>query len=102
MNAIPFHEAMAVAAILFALGAAGLLLRRNIVFVLMSLEIMLNAAGLAFVAAGARWEQAEGQVFFILILTLAAAEVAVALALMLQVFRHFRSLDMDLLRKMRG
>ncbi|MFE8071118.1 NADH-quinone oxidoreductase subunit NuoK [Marinobacteraceae bacterium S3BR75-40.1] len=102
MSAIPFHQAMALAAILFALGATGLMLRRNIVFVLMSLEIMLNAAGLAFVVAGARWEMAEGQLFFILVLTLAAAEVAIGLALMLQMFRHFRSLNVDLLKKMRG
>ena len=102
MNAIPVDHALIVAAILFVLGTAGLLLRRNIVFILMSLEIILNACGLAFIVAGARWEQADGQVFFIMILTLAAAEVAVALALMLQVFRRFRTLDMDQVRRMWG
>lgn len=102
MTGIPVHHALMVAAILFALGTAGLLLRRNIVFILMSLEIILNATGLAFVVAGARWEQADGQVFFIMILTLAAAEVAIALALMLQVFRRFRTLDMDRVRQMWG
>ena len=56
------------------------MVRRNIIFLLMSLEIMLNACGLAFVAAGARWGQADGQIMFMLILTLAAAEVAVAWA----------------------
>lgn len=102
MTGIPMDHALMLAAILFALGTAGVLMRRNIVFVLMSLEIMLNAAGLAFVVAGARWEQADGQVFFILILTLAAAEVAVALALMLQAVRHFGTLDVDAIRRMRG
>lgn len=102
MSGIPMAHAMIVAAILFSLGVAGVLMRRNIVFMLMSLEVVLNATGLAFVTAGARWEQADGQVFFILILTLAAAEVAVALALILQVFKHFQSLDMDEVRRMKG
>jgi NADH-quinone oxidoreductase subunit K len=102
MNAIPVDHALMVSAMLFVLGTAGLLLRRNIVFILMSLEIVLNACGLAFVVAGARWEQADGQVFFIMVLTLAAAEVAIALALMLQVFRRFRTLDMDRVRGMWG
>lgn len=102
MSGIPMAHAMMVAAVLFALGVAGVLIRRNIVFMLMSLEVVLNAAGLAFVVAGQRWEQPDGQVFFILILTLAAAEVAVGLALILQVFRHFRTLDMDAVRRMKG
>lgn len=102
MSGIPVHHALMVAAILFVLGCAGLLLRRNIVFILLSLEVILNATGLAFVVAGARWEQADGQVFFIMILTLAAAEVAIALALMLQVFRRFGTLDIDRVRDMWG
>lgn len=102
MSGIPLDHVLMVAAVLFALGVAGVLVRRNIVFMLMSLEIVLNACGLAFVAAGARWEQPDGQVFFILILTLAAAEVAVGLALILQVFKHFRTLDMDEVRRMKG
>ena len=61
-----------------------MLVRRNLIFMLMSIEIMLNAAGLAFVAAGARWGQADGQVMFLFMLTMAAAEVAVGLALILQ------------------
>ena len=90
---IPMEHGLILAAILFSLGLAGVLVRRNIVFMLMSLEIMLNAAGLAFIVAGARWGQADGQVMFILILTLAAAEVAVGLALVLNFYHHFRSLD---------
>jgi NADH-quinone oxidoreductase subunit K len=81
------------AALLFVVGAAGVLARRNVLFLLMSIEIMLNAAGLAFVAAGARWGRPEGQVMFLLILSMAAAEVAVGLALVIQMVRHFRGLD---------
>jgi NADH-quinone oxidoreductase subunit K len=71
-------------------------------FILMSLEVMLNSAGLAFVAAGAHWGQADGQVIFMLILAIAAAEVAVGLALVLQLQRRFRSLDMDSANRLRG
>jgi len=80
----------------------GLLVRRNLVFVLMSVEIMLNAAGLAFVSAGARWAQADGQVMFIFILSMAASEVAVGLALVLQLYREKQSLDLDSVDEMKG
>ena len=68
----------------------------------MSLEVMLNAAGLAFVVAGARWQQADGQIVFLFILAMAAAEVAIGLALVLQLYHEFKSLDADALSKMRG
>jgi len=90
------------AGILFSLGLTGLLVRRNLIFVLMSLEVMLNAAGLAFVAAGSRWQQADGQVMFLFILAMAASEVAVGLALVLQIYHRFKSLDVDELSEMRG
>jgi NADH-quinone oxidoreductase subunit K len=102
MTLIPLNHVLMLAAILFALGVAGVLMRRNIVFVLMSLEVVLNATGLAFVAAGARWAEPDGQMMFVLVLTLAAAEVTVALALMLQAVRHYGSLDLDTLRRMRN
>ena len=69
------EQGLLLAGMLFGLGLVGLLVRRNIIFMLMAVEIMLNAAGLAFVVAGARWGQADGQVMFIFILALAAAEV---------------------------
>jgi NADH-quinone oxidoreductase subunit K len=90
------------AIVLFALGVIGLLTRRNIVFMLISIEIMLNAAGLAFIVAGARWSQADGQILFILILTLAASEVSVGLALILQLSYRFATLDADAASRMRG
>jgi NADH-quinone oxidoreductase subunit K len=78
------------------------LARRNVVYMLMCTEIMLNAAGLAFVVAGARWGSADGQIMFLIILTMAAAEVAVGLALVLRFYRHFRTLDIDAASRLRG
>jgi NADH-quinone oxidoreductase subunit K len=99
---IPLEHGLILAAILFSLGLAGVLVRRNIVFMLMSLEIMLNAVGLAFIVAGAHWGQADGQVMFIFILTLAAAEVAVGLAMVLRMSRRFTTLDADAVSRMKG
>jgi NADH-quinone oxidoreductase subunit K len=101
MATIPLEYGLLLAGILFVLGALGVLLRRNILFVLLSIEIMLNAAGLAFIVAGARWTAADGQVMFIFVLTTAAAELAVGLALALKFFRHFKSLDPGAARSMR-
>jgi len=101
VTAIPMEQVLVLAAVLFALGLAGLLVRRNALFMLISIEVMLNAAGLAFVAAGARWGTADGQVFFMLILTMAAAEVAVGLALVLQLHRQFKTLDADMAAELR-
>ena len=102
MTQIPMSDGLMLAGILFSLGLISLLVRRNLIFVLMSLEVMLNAAGLAFVVAGSRWHQADGQVVFMFILAMAAAEVAVGLALVLQIYRRFKSLDVDELSEMRG
>ncbi len=102
MAHLPMTHGLLLAAILFALGLVGLLLRRNLIFMLMSLEIMFNAAGLAFVVAGVRWGQADGQALFIFVLSVAAAEVSVGLALLLLVERRFRSLDADAVSEMRG
>jgi NADH-quinone oxidoreductase subunit K len=102
MLQVPMSYGLILATILFALGMAGLLVRRNVVFILMSIEIMLNAAGLAFVTAGARWGQADGQVMFLLILATAGAEVSVGLALVLLLYRRFKTLDIDSASDMRG
>jgi NADH-quinone oxidoreductase subunit K len=90
------------AVILFAIGMAGLLVRHNIVFMLMCIEIMLNSAGLVFIVGGARWGQADGQVLFLLILALAAAEVAIGLALILLIHRRYGTVDADALSRMKG
>ncbi len=99
---VPMEHGLFLAATLFVLGLVGVLARRNIVFMLMSIEVMLNAVGLAFVVAGARWGQVDGQVMFIFILTMAAAEVSVGLALVLQFYHSFKTLDADAASKMRG
>ena len=99
---IPMEHGLILATILFVLGLAGVLVRRNIVFMLMSVEIMLNAVGLAFIVAGARWGQVDGQVMFLFILTMAAAEVSVGLALVLQFYHRHRTLDADKANSMKG
>ena len=83
MSQVPMQHVLILAAILFMLGLTGLLTRRNLIFTLMCIEIMLNASGLAFVAAGSRWAQPDGQVMFLFILAMAAAEVSVGLAFVL-------------------
>ncbi len=102
MSGIPMQYGLLLAAVLFVLGVLGVLVRRNVVFMLMSIEIMLNAAALAFIAAGSRWGTADGQIMFILILTLAAAEVSVGLALILQLYHRHATLDADAANDMRG
>ena len=95
MGQIPTEHGLILALLLFILGLVGLLVRRNIIFMLLALEIMLNAAALAFVVAGARWGQPDGQAMFIFVLTMAAAEVSVGLALVLILYQKFKTLDAD-------
>jgi len=102
MATAPMEHGLILAALIFALGFVGVLVRRNIVFMLMSIEIMLNAVGIAFVVAGARWGQPDGQVMFIFILTMAAAEVSVGLALVIQLYHNLKTLDADAANSMNG
>lgn len=102
MASIPMEYGLILAAVLFVIGLAGVLVRRSIFFQLMSIEVMLNAAGLAFVVAGAHWGAADGQVMFIFIISMAAAEVAVGLALARQFYHQFQTLDSDAASRMRG
>ena len=99
---VPVEHVLYVAVLLFLMGLAGVLVRRNVMFLLMSLEVMMNAAGLAFIAAGAKWGQPDGQIMFMLILALAAAEVAVALGLVLQLSRRYDTLDVDSASELSG
>ena len=101
-NALRIDMGLLLAGVLFTLGLISVLIRRNIIFMLISVEIMLNAAGLAFIVAGSRWAQADGQVMFIFILTMAAAEVSVGLALILQIYHQLKTLDSDAADKMNG
>lgn len=102
MATIPVEFGLILASMLFSMGLLGLLVRRNLVFMLICVEVMLNAAGLAFIVAGARWQEADGQVMMIFILTMAAAEVAVGLALILTIFRRHKLLDADLVSQLNG
>jgi NADH-quinone oxidoreductase subunit K len=93
---------MTLAGILFVLGLISMLIRRNLIFMLLSVEIMLNAAGLAFIVASSHWAQPDGQVMFMFILSMAAAEVSVGLALILQLYHQLKTLDSDEASRMRG
>jgi NADH-quinone oxidoreductase subunit K len=99
---IPTEQQILLAVILFCIGLTGVLVRRNVIFMLMSVEVMLNAAGLAFIVGGAAWGHADGQVMFLFILAMAAAEVAVGLALIIQLYNKFKSDDADKASDMRG
>lgn len=102
MKTVSVEAGLILAGILFMLGLISVLIRRNIIFMLISVEIMLNAAGLAFIVAGAKWAQPDGQVMFIFIITMAAAEVSVGLALILQIYHQLKTLDGDAANKMKG
>ena len=89
-------------AILFAIGVIGVVTRKNAILIFMSIELMLNAANLAFVAFAHRWGQLDGQLFVFFVMTVAAAEVAVGLALIVTIFRTKRSTDVDDLSQLKG
>lgn len=99
---IPMEHGLVLAGIIFAIGLCGVMVRRNFLFMLMSLEIMMSAAGLAFIVAGSHWLGADGQVMFIFILTLAAAEASLGLAILLQFYHRRGHLDVDSANEMRG
>jgi NADH-quinone oxidoreductase subunit K len=101
MLTISIETQILFAGILFFLGLVGLLVRRNLVFMLMSIEIMFNSAGLVFIIAARHWNQTDGQVMFIFILSVTAVEVAIALALILQVYHHYKTLDVDAIHKLK-
>ena len=82
-------------AILFALGTLGVLLRRNAILVFMSIELMLNAANLALAALARQWGNLDGQVLIFFVMTIAAAEVAIGLALIVAIFRTKKSINID-------
>ncbi|HGJ5865190.1 MAG TPA: NADH-quinone oxidoreductase subunit NuoK [Arsenophonus nasoniae] len=99
---ILLQHGLILAAILFVLGLSCLLIRRNLLFMLIGLEIMINSAALAFVVAGSYWGQADGQVMYILTISLAVAEASIGLALLLQLHRHRQNLNIDEVSEMRG
>ena len=92
---VPVDWYLVVAAILFTLGTLGVLIRRNAIVIFMSIELMLNAVNLTLVAYADRYGSIDGQVFVFFVLTVAAAEAAVGLAIILAVFRRRASTDVD-------
>ncbi|HZZ07106.1 MAG TPA: NADH-quinone oxidoreductase subunit NuoK [Candidatus Binataceae bacterium] len=98
---VPMSYFVGLSAVLFAIGVAGVLLRRNTIVIFMSIEIMLNAVNLAFVALGRRLGSMDGQVIVFFVMTVAAAEAAVGLAIIVSVFRNRETVNADELNLMR-
>ena len=92
---ITLNHYLVLSAVLFSIGTAGVFLRRNVITVLLSIEIMLNAVNLTFVAAGRQFAAVDGQIIVFFVMTVAAAEAAVGLALVIALFRHRESLNPD-------
>jgi len=95
MHAVPLAYYLVLSALLFACGVTGFLIKRNIITIFMSIELMLNGVNLAFVAFAARWNMLSGQVFVFFVMVVAAAEAAVGLAIIISVFRTRATLNVD-------
>ena len=92
---VPLGHYLVLSAVLFATGTIGVFLRRNVITVLLSIEVMLNAVNLAFIAFGRTQGSVDGQVIMFFVVTVAAAEAAVGLALVIALFRHRETLNPD-------
>ena len=99
---LPTAYYVALSAVLFTIGAVGVLIRRNAILIFMSVELMLNAANLAFVAFARAYGVISGQIFVFFVMTVAAAEVAVGLALIVAIFRTKHSIDVDQMSVLKG
>jgi NADH-quinone oxidoreductase subunit K len=99
---VPVSYYLWVSAALFCLGVAGVLVRRNAIVIFMCIELMMNAANLAFVAFARNMRTLDGQVVVFFVMTVAAAEVAVGLAIIISIFRHHESVDIDQVDLLRG
>ena len=99
---VPVNYYIILSAILFTIGVVGVLTRRNALIIFMSVELMLNAANLAFVAFGSLFESFSGQIFVFFVIAVAAAEVAVGLALIVEIFKSKRSIDVDQMSSLKG
>ena len=99
---VSIEHYLVLSAILFIIGAYGVIVRKNLIIVLMSLELMLNAANLAFIVFSKALGDMTGHVFMIMSLTVAASEVAVGLALVVAIYAHRGTLDIDVLKMLKG
>ena len=102
MATITLGHYLALSMVLFGIGLVGVAVRRNAIVMMMSVELMLNGANLAFVAYSRHHAVASGQVVAFFVMALAAAEAAVGLALLLAVYRHLRTVNVDEMRQLRG
>lgn len=99
---IPLSHGLMLSSTLLILGLMSLMMHKNILFMLISLEIMINAVALALVVVGSYWNQVDGQIMYILILTLGASESGIGLVLLVQCYRQFKTLNVDKLSEMHG
>jgi NADH-quinone oxidoreductase subunit K len=99
---VPINYYIILSAVLFTIGVLGVLTRRNALIIFMSIELMLNAANLAFVAFGSVLKSFSGQIFVFFVIAVAAAEVAVGLALIVEIFKSKRSIDVDQMSSLKG
>lgn len=96
---IPLSHALSLSVILFVLGLSGIIIRRNLLFILLGLEILMNSAALAFIIVGAYLNQEDGHIMYVLIITVAAAESSIALALLLRLYRSCQTLNIDVINE---
>lgn len=99
---LPVSYYIGLSAILFTIGTMGVLIRRNSIIIFMSVELMLNAANLAFVAFARMYQSLSGQIFVFFVMAVAAAEVAVGLALIVAIFQTKQSIDVDQMNTLKG
>ena len=99
---VPLSQYLFLSALIFGLGALGVLFRRNLIIVMMSIELMLNAANLAFVAATRSLNRVDGQVMVFFVMTVAACEAAVGLAMVIAIYRKYGTIQTEFLRILRG
>lgn len=102
MTSVPIEAFIILSMVLFVLGAMGVLLRKNAILVFMSVELMLNAGNVALAAFARQWGSMDGHLFIFFVMTVAAAEVAVGLAIIVTIFRNKKSINIDDLHQMEG
>jgi NADH-quinone oxidoreductase subunit K len=99
---VPFSHILILSGVLFALGVVCVSVRRNLLMILIGVEVMINAAGLAFVAGSLRWGQPDGQIFVLFLAAMAASEVSVGLAMIVYMQKRKKSVDLDDFNEMKG
>jgi NADH:ubiquinone oxidoreductase subunit 11 or 4L (chain K) len=102
IQGVPLNHYILFCSLIFSIGVIGVLIRRNVIIIMMSVELMLNSVNLLLAAFSAYKGDASGQVFVFFIMALAAAEVAVGLAIIVMVYRNTRSVDINALNRLRG